>query len=206
MLWRTVVPVAVALAVGVAIGLAIGERPAAPPAPRADDPWAPLDRVETVRARDLLDEPVDGTAGASDAPPPPRPGSAPPVSFAGLGDEPGLRTADWPAIGSFASDLVKARRGGIAGGRDPSMAALEKKALRLLNDAWGRIGRSAESPGLARHPITFLNMMASHLALAGEPLDEKQIDRIEAVGEEYEVERKAIEANPVFVVFPQLRD
>ena len=111
-------------------------------------------------------------------------GDDPVISFGVWRDEPALRTADWTDMGSRARDVVKARKTGIGGGQPREMAALEKKALRELRRHLG--GIAAQRQELRGHPVVIVNLMASHLQQAGQPLLPRQLAAIEADGGRYE--------------------
>ena len=108
------------------------------------------------------------------------------VSLGRWGDEPALRKANWNKAGRDATDILRARRAGIGGGRPRHLELLEKKALRELRAQFERIDSESSTQGLSKHPVVYLNMMAAHLAHAGQPFEDWQLERIDKEGERYE--------------------
>ncbi len=102
-----------------------------------------------------------------------------------------LRDADWEQLGNaveaLSSDLIPRLVEALKAGKETQQLGIEvaksnSKLQALALGLNGKLPTHSSGNGEFTHPIVLANLMVSHLEAAGQPLDERQLASLQALG------------------------
>lgn len=146
------------------------------------------------RVSTLEKELVEARKATTDQPPAPT-GSVP-VAFGSYGDLAELKNADWKELGGALQAMtpeMEPLAKAIREGKQPDPEVMKRigaqnmKLVKLAVALQGKLPtHTSNVNGEYTHPVTIVNLLASQLAAAGNPLTDAQKKRLSELGDDYE--------------------
>lgn len=146
-------------------------------------------QAETTRLKEELEK------AKAAAPAPDQPKSGAPITYGKWAEMPELRDANWAETGGAAKEMIpmlKLLAEHMAKGEQPPPALMQKigeqnrKLVSLYAKVMGKLPTHSSVNGEFAHPFLLMNMLASQLEAAGEPLTAEQKAAIAKLGEDYD--------------------
>lgn len=127
---------------------------------------------------------------------PPAPTGNVPVAFGSYGELAELKNADWKELGGAMQAMtpeMEPLAKAIREGKQPDPEAMKRigaqnmKLVKLAVALQGKLPtHTSNVNGEYTHPVTIVNLLASQLAAAGNPLTDAQKKRLSELGDDYE--------------------
>lgn len=146
------------------------------------------------RVTTLEKELVEARKATTDKPPAPT--GAVPVTFGSYGELAELKNADWKELGGALQAMtpeMEPLAKAIREGKQPDPEVMKRigaqnmKLVKLAVALQGKLPtHTSNVNGEYTHPVTIVNLLASQLAAAGNPLTDAQKKRLSELGDDYE--------------------